>query len=489
MMLRLFCFKAVSQVRHFNKAYHVSQHLPKLPSSCTAGLKLVLFVSFLVFPFPALWADTHIANSCSLPDVQAAYNAAGAGDHIAIPAGHCTWSSYLTIDKAITIQGSGSSSTTIITAGTSKLIYINLSSDVPVRITGLYFSQDLGTTPVSGYETAIYINGRMNNSFALTQIRIDHNTFKGGTSVIWANGWIESLIDSNTFIDADRAILIEGDESYAWARTIAAGTSHALFIENNTFTADNSVNWILNQPIYHQGGGRSVTRYNTFDYSAYTNGDATFFDSHGNSNYYTGGADIRGQPILEIYNNTFHANHTYQFIGIRGGSSLIYNNTLIYDANVGYAIWFTEEEAWQTVLFHPLRAAWPAQDQIFNTFVWNNTLNGSTITEIHLSVPNASCAASSTPYACCTGNGTGTCDDYFIEANRDYFMHAPAASGGYTYYTGIRNGGSTIAPTTGDTGNTAFSASGPNAYYPYTSYTYPHPLRGVQAPQNLQIIK
>jgi hypothetical protein len=64
-------------------------------------------------------------------------------------------------------------------------------------------------------------------------------------------------------------------------------------------------------------------------------------------------------------------------------------------------------------------------------------------------------------------------------------MHEPQSSGGYTYYTGSRNGGSQSYPTDGtynfpptylDPGNTAWSA-GQQAFYPYSEYQYPHPLQ------------
>jgi hypothetical protein len=112
------------------------------------------------------------------------------------------------------------------------------------------------------------------------------------------------------------------------------------------------------------------------------------------------------------------------------------------------------------------RTAWPAQDQINNSFFWNNTLNGAPITDISLWFPST--------------------DPTFIQKNRDYFMASPAASGGSESYTGARQGGSQSHPTApgdstppaNDTGSMAFSGSGPNAYYPYVPYTYPHPLQG-----------
>ena len=52
-----------------------------------------------------------------------------------------------------------------------------------------------------------------------------------------------------------------------------------------------------------------------------------------------------------------------------------------------------------------------------------------------------------------------------IQEGRDYWLHAPAATGGKeTLKTPYGIGGMT------------FSSSGANAYYPYTTYVYPHPL-------------
>ena len=70
--------------------------------------KLLLFILAFVFLPVDSWAATITADSCSLAHVTAAYNAAMEGDRVVIPAGECTWTSELTVLKAITILGAGS---------------------------------------------------------------------------------------------------------------------------------------------------------------------------------------------------------------------------------------------------------------------------------------------------------------------------------------------------------------------------------------------
>jgi hypothetical protein len=147
-------------------------------------------------------------------------------------------------------------------------------------------------------------------------------------------------------------------------------------------------------------------------------------------------------------------------MSIRGGSALIHDeNFTIAPGKIPRAvIVFTEEEGWQTAFFSTLRQSWPAQDQVFNSFVWNVKLNGAAIADVK--------------------TNSHASDAIFIKKDRDYFMRAPASTGGKETFTGTRYGGSTTPPTTSDTGSMVFSGSGANAYYPYTPYAYPHPLRG-----------
>jgi hypothetical protein len=246
--------------------------------------------------------NTITALSCSQADVNTAINSASDGYTVIVPAGNCTWGSTISITKALVIRGAGANYTIIFGSG----FFINPGSDKAVRITGFGFW---------GGTTQILIRGSDTNAYCLTKIRIDHNNFIGYKDQVWAYGWVEGLIDHNYFFNVDRSIMIQGDDDYAWQRTIQAGTSHALFIEDNLFKWTNAGGGGMNEAVYHQDGGRTVTRYNTFDGSEYTNYDYAICDSHGNFGYYSPAAypyNTRGQSIIEIYNNNYIYDHTYR---------------------------------------------------------------------------------------------------------------------------------------------------------------------------------
>lgn len=427
--------------------------------------KCLLFIFIFVLLPVASLADTHAATSCSLTDVTAAYNAASAGDTVAIPAGTCTWTSTLNVTKSIKLIGAGSSSTVISRSTTGTIINVSLSTDVPVRISGIGFT--FPTNKPANYMTAVRVSGT-----GLTQIRIDHNAFTKGQGTLWINGQVYGVADNNTFTNVNTNYWTGPGDS-EWNRaTMQAGTANAFFFEDNTIIVDNgSEEKRPDAVVYIQEGSSVVVRYNTFDASGFTTstrGGLTILNNHGNQGYYAGSRSFRASPIFECYNNTISTYRATNLFGVRGGSVLIYNNTITSGAGGVTFSKLNEEEAWQTAFFPILRTTWPAQDQVFNSFYWKNTLDGSP------AYPTLD-----------SDSGIGT----FIQRDRDYFLHAPQSSGGYEYFTGSRKGGSTTAPTTGDTGSMAFSSSGANAYYPYTPYTYPHPLREAsQTPKNLKIV-
>lgn len=446
--------------------------------------KCLLFLACLMLLPVVAWADTHTAESVSYADVLTAYNAASAGDTVAIPAGNATWSSTLAINKGIIIQGAGLASTRIDCSGTTTLMNISLSSDVSVRITGIHFKYS--TNNLGG--RAIQITGKTDGGFAYTKIRIDHCKFEKGTRPVFSRGWVYGVIDNNEFLNANIAVGIAGDDNHSWSRTIVAGTANAVFIEDNTFTTTNDADQEPNQHVYLQEGAQTVIRYNTFTATAYTNGISSFFDTHGNQDYYDGSGDFRAQPITEVYENTFAGHHSYGSIDLRGGSILFWNNAISLISGSPPKVEMWEEEAWSSHFLDNYDTAWPAEDQINNTFLWGNTFNGAAQqeTDFTWNIPNSCCTGSGVPMPCCTGSGTGTCDDTFIQKDRDFFLHAPQSSGGKESYTDRAGAAGNAAD-----GTMTFSAEGANAYYPYTPYTYPHPLRTLSgtpgAPKNLRL--
>lgn len=434
-----------------------------------------LFTVFLFSPSQAGSAAIQNAASCSYSDVLATYAAASAGDTVVVPSGNCTWSSGLTITKAITLKGSGAKSTVINSSmnSGSSLITITPASDTTLtRITGIGFQ--LGT--LNSGRGAITINGKPRTSFIPTKIRIDNNAITGGggnPGGIVTTGRVYGLIDHNTFTNCYSGIYGWGIgyDNQAWidafnAGDLFAGTANAMFVEDNSFILNNSAgtNITVDAQVYLQEGGSSyVVRYNTFDASAVTNPNyiELMYNNHGNQDYCLNypGTCFRGMPIFESYHNTgICSSSSCEFMSMRGGSVLIHDETFSAAGSVFAVLKVSEEECWQGAFFSPLRTNWPAQDQVMNSFFWNVTFNGSPVTDVNIEPDNASC----------TGN--------FIQKNRDYFMHAPESSGGRTVFTATRYGGSQTAPTTGDTGSMTFTGTGPNAYYPYTPYTYPHPL-------------
>jgi hypothetical protein len=420
----------------------------------------VCLLCIFLFCLSTIPSQAKIINSTAdYNDVAAKVAAADPGDTILI-SGSATWASTLTITRSVTLKGQGADHTKITYGGVTPLIKISLSSDVPVRITGIYF--DLLNNNINN-RTAINVWGNKTGSYCVRQIRIDHNTVNKGVPGIEWDYWAYGVIDHNTLINGNINILVVGD-GHEWERPIIPGTTNAVFIEDNIFITNNDADREPNEPIYQQGGAKSVTRYNLFDCSTYTNGNSFFYDSHGNwwgSHNGYGDDGIRGQPILEIYKNTFKGHHSYGVIlKPRGGSVLFWDNTIIFVQPGSHNnIAFVDEESWQTLFFTPIRKVWPAQDQINNTFIWNNTRNGIPITDIYVTQTDLD-------------NGATT----FFQEGRDYWMHEPQATGGRTIYTGARQGGSTAPPTEDDTGNTVFISTGPNAYYPYIPFQYPHPL-------------
>jgi hypothetical protein len=389
-----------------------------------------------------------------------AYAAAAHGDTIRFPlSGSATWSASATLNKAVTVDGNGTTLTAGVTLANGFFYTSAITNSALFRITGFTFN--LVNLASGGH--GILILGNVD----LSSTRIDHNTFNHGEIQIEIGG-CKGVVDHNYFYNGMSAVYFTaGTRAQADASWVdmSAGTSDALFFEDNQFIHDaNYLSTANNACFDTYNGGKLVVRYNTF--TASFSGIYSAILTHGSAG---GGAAIaywqadanarRGQSVVEIYNNTMSAIRIDFMCQLRGSANLVHDNTL--DTQTFTPRLQHYEEEGDVTQWSPLRTAWPAEDQVHNSFYWANTLRLNGV--------------ANTDYV----------DDYassgvtWIQEGRDYEMHAPQATGGREVFTGA-NGAAGSHPTDGSpyaTAGTMQRLEGvANAYYPYTPYTYPHPL-------------
>src|SRR6266446_6348618 len=143
-----------------------SKNLPQVPMH----LGMVIFAIFLIASH--IHASTITAASTSRSDVAAAIASAADGDTVQIPAGNSTWSSTLTITKAITLKGAGTNNTFIRYNG--NILDLSPSNDLPARVSGIYFDLFPFQNGNGGDISAIRVDSTITNP------RIGHCYFRGG---------------------------------------------------------------------------------------------------------------------------------------------------------------------------------------------------------------------------------------------------------------------------------------------------------------------
>jgi hypothetical protein len=276
-------------------------------------------------------ANTVSAASCNVSDVQVAIGSAAEGDTVLVPAGTCTWTSTVSVNNGITVQGAGEGVTIIqdnvykggsTCTGGGPLISWSVNAPNSFRMTGMTIV-GVATDPGVCQRGHIYVTGSTH------LMQIDHITINPAqTAAIRIVGDIWGVINHYTMVgDFVNGVRVEapdwngtsndswGDQS--WYQAIQYGSGQGIYIETSSFTNTDST--FIGGATDCFSGGRLVFRYNTV--SMYNN------QSHGAD------SDQRHRACRwqEIYNNTY----TYSSINnlafiswIRGGTGVFYNNTI-----------------------------------------------------------------------------------------------------------------------------------------------------------------
>ena len=270
-------------------------------------------------------ANTYNAASCNESDVSNAVSQATNGDTVIIPAcsGGVAWTSTLTVNAGITLQGQGIGNTVLIDdtakgnsscAGASPMMSFNVNAPNGFRITG--FTLQGGTS-----DTYICQAGHISLSGTSTATQVDHISFSNMQTVgIETSGCLYGVIDNNTFQGVHKeGVVVRHDGcggasygDYNWSAPTQVGTANFLFIETNTFNDPQAVGAGAFD-VY--GAGRVVFRHNT----------ASFVAGHGTESTQR----MRGMRAFEVYDNTFTATESGQFAGfyIRSGTGVVWGNT------------------------------------------------------------------------------------------------------------------------------------------------------------------
>lgn len=285
-------------------------------------IKWFLF-AFLVFACFNTEAQAQVsAASCSQSDVQNAINSASAGQTVNVPAGSCSWTS-VNLAKAITLSGAGQGVTNI-TLTVNPSFSIMKQTGGTTRIKNLTF---IGTN-ANVFPHFISVSGPWPNGQPVIFQNVAFNANSGTMVAVLSPGGV--IFSHIAFTGAwDNALVtIKDTGTTSWTTADTMGSKDTtgfanVYIEDSTFVGGS------NGVTDCDDSCRMVVRHNVFGANGKDSGGP---NSHGRD------TSPQGMRHFEIYSNSFlfpdktcsnggtSLSNINQWIWIRGGTGVIYNN-------------------------------------------------------------------------------------------------------------------------------------------------------------------
>jgi hypothetical protein len=268
-------------------------------------------------------AATNNAASVAFVDVNKAVSMSNPGDTVIVPPGITTWTNTLFINNDIQLIGAGQGQTIItndVVNGGGNIVWQTTSNGF-CRLSGFTFQGGVpDETPNEMGGGIVQVSGSCH------ALRIDDCNFNllNSHNIIFY-GWVYGVIDHCNFILEHVTAIMVGHDGYgnyqfgdgSWADADNWGTTNAIYIETNNFSA---LAYPSTGLLDSCNGARVVVRYN--------NSTNCPIGSHGTDS--TGRA--RSVRWYEIYNNNFQfltngsPNQTTFCIYLRGGSTTMFSN-------------------------------------------------------------------------------------------------------------------------------------------------------------------
>jgi hypothetical protein len=354
--------------------------------------------------------------------LQSCINAATSGDTITVSqTGSVAWGGTLTINKSIHIHGPGKA---LLTCTTGALLFAPTVAECKkvLEFEGFSLTNSAGMFYCDPPGTSYPAN-------EVTGIKLHDCGFSGGGDFADPTPGCSGVVYNCTFSGGNKQIdeSSNGNESLGWNWPYAAGSEHFLYFEDNVFSGS-----VGSFTVEAGQGGRIAFRYNVVNVA---NGSNNVWDAHGPNNY-TGG---HGTVISEYYGNS--GSTSILLFNHRGGQAIVANNTLSGSLELFGQSWDPASAA-----------AWTGDEIIHDTYYWNN--------------PSGNPDNSNWPSRAILGTHYW-CPSYGLEANRP-----TSPSVGQTYGTI-----DSVADHTKPLKVWRCRSAG-TWTLEYTSYAYPHPLRG-----------